>query len=78
MNPLNRNTMKASEVVKAMQSMIEQYGDREVFFSDGFSRYGMTCFAECAPNYDSPKAFLVKTFSLETGIDGPCKPLEMS
>lgn len=72
-----RNTMQASELVKVLQSSIEQYGDRPVFFTDGFHRHGLTCHAESAPNFDSPKAMLVKAFSLDTGIDGPREPMKM-
>ena len=70
-----RKTMKASEVIAAMQSMIQQHGDREVFFSDGFGRFGVNMHPESAPNFDSPKAFLVKAFNLETGKNGPDAPL---
>lgn len=76
-NPLNRETMKASDVVRAMQHFIEQHGDRPVYFSDGFSRYGMTCHAESAPNFDSPKCMLVKAFSLVTGRNGPNAPIAL-
>jgi hypothetical protein len=70
-----RKTMKASEVIAAMQQMVQQHGDREVFFSDGYFRYGVTTHPESAPNYDSSKAFLVKAFNLETGKNGPDQPL---
>lgn len=76
-NPLNRETMKASDVVRTMQAFIEQHGDRPVYFSDGFFRYGMTCHAESASNYDSPQAVLVKAFSLVTGMDGPAAPIAL-
>lgn len=72
-----RNTMTASELVKVLQAGIEKYGDRPVFFTDGFYRHGMTCYAAPAPNFDSPNAMLIRAFSLETGIDGPRKPMEM-
>jgi len=72
-----RETLQASELIKILQESIERYGDRPVYFSDGFYRYGATCHAESAPNFDAPKAMLVTTFSLDTGIDGPRRPLEM-
>lgn len=76
-NPLNRKTMKASELIRALESFIEQHGDRPVHFSDGYFRYGMTCHAESAPNFDSPKAVLIKAFSLVTGRDGPNSPINL-
>ncbi|MBU0521635.1 MAG: hypothetical protein KJ643_05245 [Gammaproteobacteria bacterium] len=72
-----RETLKASELVRVLQESIKLYGDRPVFFSDGFHNYGATCHAESAPNFDAPKAMLVKAFDLESGIDGPRRPLEM-
>lgn len=74
---MERRTMKASELVKVLEASIKEYGDRPVFFSDGFHRHGVTCHAESAPNFCSPQAMLVKAFSLETGIDGPRCPMEM-
>lgn len=76
-NPLNRETMRASDVARAMQAFIEQHGDRPVYFSDGFFRYGMTCHAENAPIFDSPRCMLVKAFSLVTGRDGPVTPISL-
>jgi len=77
-NPLNRSTMRASDVIRTMQHFIEQYGDRPVYFSDGFFCYGMTCHAASAPNFDSPQAMLIKAFSLVTGIDGPNAPIALT
>lgn len=76
-NPLNRETMKASDVIRAMEHAIEQYGDRPVYFTDGYFRYGITCYAESAPNFDAPKAMLVRVFSLVTGRDGPNSPISL-
>lgn len=72
-----RETLKASELIRILQQSLEMYGDRPVYFSDGFHRYGATCHAESAPNFDAPKAMLMKAFNLDTGIDGPRRPLEM-
>lgn len=76
-NPLNRETMKASDVIRAMEHAIKEYGDLPVFFTDGFFRYGMTCHSESAPNFDAPKAMLVRPFSLVTGRDGPNSPISL-
>ncbi len=76
-NPLNRETMKASDVIRAMQHCIEHYGDLPVYFTDGFFRYGAHCHAESAPNFDAPNAMLVKAFSLTTGMDGPRTPIDL-
>lgn len=76
-NPLNRETMMASDVIRAMQHSIEQFGDRPVYFTDGYFRYGMACHPESAPNFDSPKAMLLKAFSLVTGRDGPNSPINL-
>lgn len=76
-NPLNRETLKASDLIKILEHSIKQHGDREVYFSDGFFRYGVDCHAECSANYDSPKAMLIKAFSLTTGMNGPNRPIDL-
>lgn len=77
-NPVNRETMNASDVVRVMQEFIDIYGDRPVFFSDGYFRYGMNCHAESAANFDSPRCMLIKAFSLVTGRDGPNAPIDLA
>jgi hypothetical protein len=73
---MERSTMKTSDVIRALQHYIDRYGDLPAYFSDGFFRYGLTCHTESAPNYDSPRAILFKAFNLDTGINGPNKPLD--
>ena len=72
-----RETMKASDIIRAMEHFIKHHGDRPVYFTDGFFRYGVTCHAGGAPNFDSPSCVLVKAFSLVTGSDGPSEPIAL-
>ncbi|WP_124800646.1 hypothetical protein [Paraburkholderia phosphatilytica] len=73
---MDRKTLTCSEMIKALEHMIATHGDRPVYFTDGFFRYGVNCHPESAPNFDSSKAFLVKAFNLETGRNGPNEPLK--
>lgn len=65
----DRKTMTTSQMIASLQHCLQQNGDRPVYFTDGFHRYGANCHAESAPNFSSPQAVLVKAFNLETGID---------
>lgn len=76
-NPLNRETMKASDVIRALEHTIKHYGDLPVYFSDQYFRYGVRCHEESAPNFDAPKCVLVQAFSLVTGRNGPNSPMDL-
>ena len=57
---MDGKTLKASDLIKALEHSIKQHGDRDVFFTDGVARFNIACYEECAPNFDSPKAILIK------------------
>jgi len=52
--------MKASELIEILKHSIEQYGDRPVYFTDQVTNYDISCYPESAPNFDAPKAMLIK------------------
>ncbi|WP_395025079.1 hypothetical protein [Comamonas odontotermitis] len=66
--------MKASDVIRAMEQAIKNYGDLPVYFTDGYFRYGLNCHTESAPNFDTPKAMIVRAFGLLNGSDGSSNP----
>ena len=73
-NPLNRETMKASDIIRAMDQAIKNYGDLPVYFTDGYFRYGLNCRVESVPNFDTPTAIIVQAFGLLNGGDGTQNP----
>lgn len=76
-NPLNRETLKTLDLIRILENSLEQNGNRPIYFSDTFFRYGVVCHDESAPNFDSPKALLIRAFSLVTGMDGPNSPINL-
>lgn len=76
-NQINHATLNASELIDILEHYIANYGDRPVYFSDSFFRYGISCHPENSANFDSPKAILIQAFSLVTGMNGPNQPIDI-